>query len=173
MGLATPIAASIVLAGIIGSTASLIACSLYTTQLLLDASASWESSISGSKLELANLSATNSSVEFSVTNLGPRPVSLLESESGYSWCSVLTSYRTPGGWRTFLIDNYHLVEINVPGTGLSFDPETHRFLNPGETARISATIPLGAPEIPIGKPIVVVFVTRFGEVAQFEGVRQV
>jgi len=123
-----------------------------------------------SRLDVTILSVTNSSVELSVVNSGPATVFLV-SEGGYVWSSVIISYRSDSNWNTYLIEDYEVLEINVTGTNVSFNPSTHQFINPGETARIRASVPSGAPEIEVGSPVIAVFTSRFGEVAEDEWVR--
>ncbi|MHA1632566.1 MAG: hypothetical protein ACTSXC_07165 [Candidatus Freyarchaeota archaeon] len=171
MGVSTPIASAIVLAGVvvfIGSISSSLLNGLcYFTDMISSCDQAFKVK---SRLELSILSVTNNSVEILVNNLGPETVFLV-SEGGYNWSSIIISYRSNSAWKTYLVDNYEVLEINVTSTDLSFDPSTHPFVNPGETARIRADMPEGAPEIEVGSPLVAIFTSRFGEVAECEGVR--
>ena len=171
MGVSTPIASAIVLAGVvvfIGSVSSSLLNGLYYfTDMVSSCDQAFKVK---SRLELSILSVTNDSVEILVNNLGPETVFLV-SEGGYNWSSIIISYRANSAWKTYLVDNYEVLEINITSTDLSFNPSTHPFVNPGETARIRADIPEGAPEIEVGSPLIAVFISRFGEVAECEGVR--
>jgi len=171
MGLSAPMASAIVLAGIVIFIGSVSSSMLYGLYYFTDLVA-YDRIRVKSRLELTILSVTNSSVEISVTNLGPRTVFFV-SEGGYRWSSIIISYRSGSAWETYLIDDYEVVEINVTDTNFSFNPSTHQFISPGETARIRAYLPAGAPEIEIGSPVTVVFSSRFGEVAEGERIREV
>ena len=171
MGVSTPIASAIVLAGVvvfIGFVSSSLLNGLcYFTDIVSSCDQAFKVK---SRLDLSILSVTNDSVEILVNNLGPETVFLV-SEGGYNWSSIIISYRANSAWKTYLVDNYEVLEINITSTDLSFNPSTHPFVNPGETARIRADIPEGAPEIEVGSPLIAVFISRFGEVAECEGVR--
>jgi len=170
MGLSAPIASAIVLTGIvifIGSVSSSLLYGLYCFTDLV----TYDQYRVKSKLDLNVLSVTNDSVEISVANSGQETVFLV-SEGGYRWSSVIISYRSGSALNTFLVEDYEVLEINVTDTDVSFNPSTHQFINPGETARIRAVIPAGAPEIEVGSPVTVVFSSRFGEAAKGEGVRK-
>ena len=133
MGVSTPIASAIVLAGVvvfIGFVSSSLLNGLcYFTDIVSSCDQAFKVK---SRLELSILSVTNDSVEILVNNLGPETVFLV-SEGGYNWSSIIISYRANSAWKTYLVDNYEVLEINVTSTDLSFNPSTHPFVNPGET----------------------------------------
>jgi len=119
------------------------------------------------KIEISDVTASNDTIEMLVKNLGPKTIHLVKY-NGYSWCSLIISYNSTLGWVTYLIDNYIVSNITVLGTNVTYSPSEHNFINPGEGAWIITRIPNGAPEIPNGSPVIVVFSTRFGEVAMYE-----
>jgi len=168
MGVSVPIASAIILTGAVIFIGSLSASLLYGIHYFSDL-ATYERYVK-SRLELNVLSVTGRSVEFSVSNHGPSTVFLV-SRGGYMWSSVIISYRSGSRARTYLVEDYVVLEINVTGTNVSFSPSEHPFIGPGETARIRASIPSDAPEIEVGSPVKVVFASRFGEVAEDEDVR--
>jgi hypothetical protein len=74
-------------------------------------------------------------------------------------------------WLSYIIEDYTVLEVNVTDTEVSFDPSSHSFINPGEEARISFSLPEEAPAIPEGAIVIIVFASHYGVTAQAEGVR--
>jgi len=172
MGISTPIASAIVLAGVVVFISSISSSLLYGLCYFTEMVYSCDQTCKiKSRLELSISSVTNESLKILVNNLGPETIFLI-SGRGYNWNSIIISYRANSAWKTYLVDNYEVLEINVTDTNLSFNPSTHPFIRPGETAKIRVDIPEGAPEIEAGSPLIVVFASRFGEVTECEGVRE-
>ena len=170
MGLSTPIAISIVFIGILAFISSVFGLLVNTMHTLVEVTSHINDWGSGyTRIEISNITVSNDTIEMLVKNLGSRTIHLIKH--GYSWCSLIISYNTTLGWITYLIDNYTVSNITVLGTNVTYSSSKHNFINPGEGAWIIAGIPEGAPEIPNSSPVMVVFSTRFGEVAAYEVVR--
>jgi hypothetical protein len=74
-------------------------------------------------------------------------------------------------WLSYIIEDYTVLEVKVIDTQVSFNPSSHKFINPGEEARISFNLPEDAPAIPVGATVIIVFASHYGVTAQAEGVR--
>ena len=119
------------------------------------------------ELQIESLNARNCT--FTVKNLGCKTI-FLRSQNGFQWNTIAFSYGDSSEWRSYLIEDYSVLEVRVSGTNTTFDPD-HSFINPGEEARIVFSVPDGAPDIPVGGIATVAFVTHYGVVARAEGVR--
>jgi len=171
MGLSTPIATSIVFIGVLAFISSVFSLLINATHSLIEATSHIDEWITTyTRIEISNVSVSNNIIEFLVKNLGPRTIHLIRY-GDYSWCSVIVSYNATSGWVTYLIDNYTVNNITVLDTNVTYSPSQHPFINPGEGAWILTRLPEGAPEIPVGSPVIIVFSTRFGDVAMYEVVR--
>ncbi len=74
-------------------------------------------------------------------------------------------------WLSYIIEDYTVLDVKVIDTQVSFNPSSHKFINPGEEARISFNLPEDAPAIPVGATVIIVFASHYGVTAQTEGVR--
>jgi len=110
----------------------------------------------------------DSSVAFYVVNEGSKTIFL--RETGYRWNSVIIAYNG-SGWRSYLIRDYRVVAVRVSGSNISFSPEKHKYIAPGEEAYIIANLPAGAPPIPHNSKVTVVFASHYGACAMREAVR--
>lgn len=123
------------------------------------------------KLELNVTSVNATSCDIVVKNTGCKTV-FLQSQNGFQWNTIVFSYGNNSQWRSYPIEQYEILEIKVSGTNNSFSPDNHSFINPGEEAKISFSIPEGAPEIPLYGVVSVTFVTHYGVTANSRTVRQ-
>jgi len=173
MGFSVTMASSIVLAGLILFTGSLFMSLLYSLYTSIGVMATYvdgEKARLGVKLEAEIEDVGNFSIQLNVKNVGSKPIFL--QEDGYRWNSIIVSYNTSTSrWVTYLIEDYTILEVRVTGTNVSFNPAGHRFLEPGEEARIAFHLPNGAPEIPAGGVVTVVFASHYGVSARDEAVR--
>ncbi len=120
------------------------------------------------ELQIESLNARNCT--FTVKNLGCKTI-FLRSQNGFQWNTVAFSYGNGSEWRSYLIEDYSVLEVRVSGTNTIFDPDEHPFINPGEEAKIVFSVPDGAPDIPVDGIATVAFVTHYGVVARAEGAR--
>lgn len=116
------------------------------------------------QLDLSIESIIDRVCEIKVSNTGSRTIFM---EGGHK-NTIIISYGTP--WRTFLVEDYDILEIKVSGTSSIFDLESHRYINPGEEASIRINIPSDAPDILEGDTVIVVFASHYGVSTQAEGV---
>ena len=117
------------------------------------------------QIDLAIESISNSSCVINVSNKGSRTIFM----GGGHDNTMIISYGT--SWKTFLVEDYDVLEIKVSGTNSTFDPNSHRYINPGEEASIEINIPSYAPDIPLNATVIVVFASHYGVSTQAEGVR--
>ena len=167
MGFSVTIASTIVLIGLIafaGSLSTTMFCAINNVFVLLNT----VSDKSNVQLELEIVSVNASEIQFYVRNTGSKVIFLLDQ--GFKWNSAVVSYNN-SFWRSYLIEDYTILEIKVTGTNVSFNVNTHSCVNPGEEVHIQASLPSGAPEIPINGTFIVVFASHYGVGAIKEGVR--
>jgi len=119
-------------------------------------------------LEVNSLDATSCNI--TVKNLGSKTIFLC-SQNGFQWNTIVVSYENDSQWHSYLIENYQVLEVKVSGTNTTFDITIHNFINPGEEAQISFSVPEDAPDIPLNGVVDVVFVTHYGISAKKEAVR--
>jgi len=119
------------------------------------------------KVEAVNATSCN----ITVKNIGSETI-FLRSQNGFQWNTIVFSYGNNSGWLSYVIEDYEVITIKVSNTNHSFDPASHKCINPGEEALISFKIPYGAPEIPLNAVVSVVFVTHHGVTAEARGVRE-
>lgn len=168
MGFSVTIASTIVLVGLITFAGGTMMSMLYVLDYLItltNSSARLELDV---QIDLKVISITNSTVHFYVKNIGSKTIFL--KNQTFNWNSVVVAYNC-SGWRSYLIEDYSVSEIKVQGSNVSFSLSTHKFINPGEEARIDASLPPGAPEIPLNEPVLIVFTSHYGVSAATEGVR--
>lgn len=120
------------------------------------------------RIELLIEGIEASKISFYVRNTGSRSIFLMKE--GYNWNSIVVSYRNVY-WRSYILEEYSIVEIRVAGTNHTFNLDPHRSLDPNEEALIEAYLPAGAPEIPINGTVIIIFASHYGAVAVGEGVR--
>ena len=168
MGFSVTIASTIVLIGLIAFASATTASMLYTLNNLTTLTNTSLNQKLGAQLELDIININASTVQFYVKDTGSSPI-FLRSQT-FNWNSVIVAYNN-SSWRSYLIDNYTVSEIKVQGSQVLFNVSAHRFINPGEQARIEATLPIGAPEIPMNESVLIVFVSHYGISAMKEGVR--
>jgi len=120
------------------------------------------------KIDLFLDEVNASKIRFYVRNSGSKQIFLMRED--YNWNSIIVSYKNIY-WRSYLIEDYSILEIRVAGTNFLLDVNSHRSLNPGEEALIEAYLPQGAPEIPANSSVIVVFASHYGVSAVGEGVR--
>lgn len=169
MGISTTVATAIVFIGLLTFVSSILGLLFNTTYLLMEIYSNVNYDVVRTRIEISDVTVSNDSIVMLIKNLGPGVIHLVNY--GYSWCSIVISYNSSLGWVTYLIDNYVVNNITVLNTDVSYSLPEHSFINPGEGAWITARIPEGAPEIMSNSPVVIVFSTRFGEVAMYEVVR--
>lgn len=165
-----PVAAMIVYIGVMVFTASIISSVISTMQVLMELTSNIDTYHEKvyTRIEIANLSISNDTINLLIKNLGPETVFLVDQ--GYRWCSLIVSYYSEDGWVTYLLDEYEVAYIVALGSNVSYGAG-RSFINPGEGAWLIAKLPDGAPEIAGGLPVTVVFSTRFGEVSKCVVVR--
>jgi len=122
------------------------------------------------KLELNITSVNATSCDIIVKNVGCKTV-FFQSQNGFRWNTILFSYGNASQWHSYPIEQYEVLEIKVSGTNSSFSPD-HSFINPGEEAKISFSIPEGAPEVPLQGVVSVTFVTHYGVTVNSRAVRE-
>jgi archaellum component FlaF (FlaF/FlaG flagellin family) len=173
MGFSVTIASSIVLIGIIVAFASISTTLLYSFRELNKATNDYlgrEQERLDVRLDLDVNSVDATSCNVTVKNLGSKTI-FLTSQDGFQWNTVIVSYENNSQWRSYLIENYEVLEVRVSGMNATFNAATHRFINPGEEAQISFSVPQGAPDIPSNGVVNVVFVTHYGISAKKEVMR--
>jgi len=119
-------------------------------------------------LEVRSLDATSCNI--TVKNVGSKTIFIC-SQNGFQWNTIIVSYENNSQWHSYLIENYQVLEVKVSGTNTTFNTTIHNFINPGEEAQISFSVPEDAPDIPLNGVVDVVFVTHYGISAKKEAVR--
>jgi archaellum component FlaF (FlaF/FlaG flagellin family) len=173
MGFSVTIAASIVLIGIIAALASISTALVYSFGQLNKAASDYlvrEQERLDVRLELENVTLNATSCNVTVRNLGSKTI-FLTSQNRFQWNSMIISYEADSSWHSYLIENYKILEVKVSGTDATFNATMHSFINPGEEALVSFSIPQGAPDIPSSGVVNVVFVTHYGTSVTKEAVR--
>ena len=168
MGFSSTMASTIILIGLISFTCATSAATLITLDNLVKVVCQLSDKKPCIRLEIEIVSINSSAIYFYVMNRGSQPIFFREHD--YRWNSVVVAYNN-SGWRSYLIENYTILEIKVTGTSISFNVNMHKFVNPGEEVHILLSLPNGAPEIPINSTVVVVFISHYGVSAIKEGVR--
>jgi archaellum component FlaF (FlaF/FlaG flagellin family) len=121
-------------------------------------------------LQLTVDSVNATSCNITIKNVGSRVI-FLKKQEGFNWNTIILSYGNSSFWFSYLIEEYEILKIKVSGTDYTFTPDNHSFINCGEEATVSFSIPNDAPEIPLNGLVSVVFVTHHGVEARTEGVR--
>ena len=168
MGFSTPIASAIILIGLVtfmGVTFVSLTYSINQLTILLNTLVKENSNV---QLELNIVSINASSIEFYVKNTGSKTIFL--ENRGFNWNSVIIAYRN-NTWHSYLIENYRISEIRIQNSAVTFNASAHKYINPGEEAKIIASLPEYAPRIPYNETVIVVFFSHYGVSAVKEGVR--
>lgn len=171
MGFSVIVSSTIILIGLLVFTGAISAAVLSTISTLarLQNLTIKDGDSANVRIELFIDDIGASKIRLSIRNAGSRSVFLKRGD--YNWNSLIVSYRNVY-WRSYLLEEYNIVEIRVAGTNYTFNLDSHKSLNPNEEALIEAYLPIGAPEIPINSPVTVVFASHYGVVAVGEGVRE-
>lgn len=117
------------------------------------------------QLTIDSVGATGCSV--TIKNIGTKTI-FLQNSDGYNWNTIILSYGDNDQWNSYTIENYSVSEIKVIATNASFNPTTHKYMNPGEQATISVSIPGGAPSIVSQDVVSVTFASHYGVTAASE-----
>lgn len=173
MGFSVTIASAIVLIGLVVLFGSVSAVLVYSLNVLSDTAREYlshEKDKLDVKLELEIETINQDSCMINVKNLGTKTI-FLKKQEDFQWNTIVISYQNNSHWRSYIVENYTVLEVNITDTEVTFDPAKHSFINPGEEARISFDLPEGAPEIPEQATVIIVFTSHYGTTAQAEGVR--
>ncbi|MCD6593651.1 hypothetical protein J7L00_06180 [Candidatus Bathyarchaeota archaeon] len=168
MGFSVTAASAIILVGLIvfmGASVTSLVYSINQLMIILNTLPRKNLNIN---IELDLICVNASYVEFYVRNTGSKTIFL--KSQGFNWNSVVVAYKNITR-RSYLIEDYEVLEIKVQNSTLTFNPSTHPYVNPGEEARIRAILPRGAPKIPYSEPVTVVFISHYGVSAIDEGTR--
>lgn len=168
MGFSVTIASAIVLIGLITFAGATTASMLYALNHLRSLTDTLVRQRPDVQMELDVISVNASTVHFYVKNTGAETIFL--KNHTFNWNSVIVAYNNET-WHSYLIEDYNVSEVKVQDSQVSFDVSAHKFLNPGEEARIDAPLPGGAPEIPVDQAVQIVFTSHYGISAKGEGVR--
>jgi len=106
-----------------------------------------------------------------IVNVGSKTI-FFQSQNGFEWNTIFLSYANDSAWRSYVIEQYNLLEIKVSAANCTFTPDHHGFINPEEEALVSFAVPTDAPEIPQQGVVSVAFATHYGFTAKTEAVRQ-
>lgn len=168
MGFSVTIASAIVLIGLITFASATTASMLYALNHLRSLTDTLVRQRPDVQMELDVISVNASTVHFYVKNTGAETIFL--KNHTFNWNSVIVAYNNET-WHSYLIEDYNVSEVKIQDSQVSFDVSAHKFLNPGEEARIDAPLPDGAPEIPVDQAVLIVFTSHYGVSAKGEGVR--
>ncbi|MBS7604741.1 MAG: hypothetical protein QXR62_02770 [Candidatus Bathyarchaeia archaeon] len=171
MGFSAVVASAITLTGLLifaGLTVIIIPLTTSAMTSLSQTIRNYNSMDGGARIELSVNSVDGVSVRFYLRNLGPKTIFF--RRGNYDWNTILVSYRSDF-WRTYLLDNYTILEKRIINSNYTLNAEGSLSLNPGEEALIEAYLPPEAPEIPVNDTVTVVFVSHYGSVAVGRGVR--
>jgi archaellum component FlaF (FlaF/FlaG flagellin family) len=143
MGFSVTIASSIVLIGIIAAFVTVSTTLFYSFKELNKATSDYlerEQERLDARLDLEVNSVNATSCNVTVKNLGSKTI-FLTSQNGFQWNSMIISYDANSSWHSYLIENYEILEVKVSNTTTTFNATTHSFINPGEEAQISISVP--------------------------------
>jgi archaellum component FlaF (FlaF/FlaG flagellin family) len=174
MGFSVTIASSIVLIGLLVMFASVSVAMFQGLRELSSVAGEYlnrERERLDVKLELKVEGVNATSCNITVKNTGSKTI-FLRDQNGFRWNTIVLSYENNSQWLSYTIEEYTVVAVKVSGTNTSFDPSSHKFINPGEEALIYFQIPDGAPEIPIQAVVSITFATHYGVTAEARGVRE-
>jgi len=168
MGFSVTISSAIILISLIAVGGTLSGAMLYASFIIIPEVNTYvetQRTMLDIQIDLSIESINNRSCNITVSNTGSRTIFMEDGHNN----TIIISYGTP--WIPFLVEDYDVLEIKVSGTNSTFDPNSHRYINPGEEARIEIHIPSYAPDIPLDATVIVVFASHYGVSTQAEGVR--
>ena len=166
MGFSVTISSAIILISLIAVGGTISGAMLYASFIILpevNMYVEMQRTMLDIQLDLSIESISNRSCVINVSNTGSRTIFMADGHSN----TIIISYGSL--WSPFLVEEYDVLEIKVSGTISTFDPYSHRYINPGEEARIEIYIPSYAPDI--DDTVIVVFASHYGVSTQAEGVR--
>jgi len=166
MGFSVTISSAIILISLIAVGGTISGALLYASFIILpeiNMYVETQRTMLNIQLDLSIENISDRSCVINVSNTGSRTIFM---EGGHN-NTIIISYGTP--WTPFIVEDYDVLEIKVSGTNSTFDPNSHRYINPGEEARIEINIPSDAPDI--DDTVIVVFASHYGVSTQAEGVR--
>lgn len=123
------------------------------------------------RLQLSIEAVNATSCIATVKNVGSKTI-FLKEQNGFNWNTIIVSYGNSSSWYSYPIEKYEILDIKVSGTKITFSPNNHNYLNFGEEAHLSFSIPSGAPEIPAQAIVTVTFASHYGATASGEAVRE-
>lgn len=167
MGFSVTVSSAIILISLIAFGGAVLGSVLYASFIIIPEVNTYvetQRKMLDIQLDLAIDSISESSCNITVSNTGSRTIFM----GGGHKNTIIISYGTT--WIPFLVEDYEVMEIKVSGTIYTFDLESHRYINPGEEAKIKINIPLEAPDILEGDTVIVVFASHYGVSTQAEGV---
>jgi len=168
MGFSAAAASAVILIGLITFVGVTTASLFYTINHLTILLNTLPNQNLDVQIELDRVNINASFIQFYVKNTGSKTIFLKNQD--FNWNSVIIAYRN-NKWHSYLIENYNVSEIKVQNSTVSFDVSTHMYINPGEEAKIIASLPADAPNIPTNGTVIVVFISHYGVSAMKEGVR--
>lgn len=169
MGFSVTICSAIILISLIAAGGTVFGAVLYASSIILpevNMYLGMHRTMLDIQLHLSIESISERSCVINVSNTGSRTIFMA---GGYN-NTIIISYGSP--WRPFLVEKQDVLEIKVSGTNSTFEPNSHRYINPGEEARIEIYIPSSAPDIQLNSTVIVVFASHYGVSTQTEGVRR-
>ncbi len=170
MGLSIPLAFAILLLALLTSLGLFMGALMQMAvglREMLNAQGEWERVRMEVELRLSIENVDAREVNFTVSNIGSRAI-FLHSEGSYRWNTVIIAYEN----QSYPIEDYRVLEVRVSDGGKAFNPEEHPYIAPGEEALIEVELPEGAPDIPPGEAVLVLFASHYGVTAADEGVRE-
>lgn len=171
MGFSVGIAAFIVLIGFVIMFSSVCTVLFSSVQQLSSQTNEYVSNQMdkiNSQIQLSIDSVGTSNTAIALRNVGTKTV-FLKNSNGYNWNTVIISYGRGSNWHTYTIESYTIENIKVTATNATLNPATHSYINPGEQAHISLSLPIGAPEIQSQDIVSVTFASHYGTTASSEG----
>ena len=168
MGFSVTISSAIILISLIACGGAVSGAVLYASFIIIPEVNTYvetQRMILDIQIDLSIESISNRSCVIKVSNTGSRTIFMADGHSN----TIIISYGSL--WSPFLVEEYDVLEIKVSGTNSTFEPNSHRYINPGEEARIEINIPSYAPEILLDDTVIVVFASHYGVSTQAEGVR--
>lgn len=120
-----------------------------------------------SQIQLSIDSVGTSNTAITLRNVGTKTV-FLQNSNGYNWNTAIITYGRGSTWHTYTVESYTIDNIKVTATNTTLNPATHNYINPGEQAHISLSLPGGAPEIQSQDIVSVTFASHYGTTASSE-----
>ncbi len=123
------------------------------------------------QMQLSVDSVAAGQCQITVKNTGSKTI-FLENSGGFNWNSVILAYGRNSEWHSYTIEMYTVEQIKITGTNTTLNVVTHNFLNPGEEATLSVSLPAGAPAISSQNVVAATFASYYGTTASSEGVME-